>query len=105
VVDVQEVPATPPEDDGGDERYGYFAAGGLLIALGWGFGVVLNLLLHDVARNGAFAVAGVHFSGALGPYAWAFFGLGLVTGALGVALLAVARATPKGPFVLPGADY
>jgi hypothetical protein len=105
VVDLQETPATPPEDHGGDERYGYQLAGSVLIALGWGLGVVVNLLLHYQARTGAFVDAGVHFGPTLGPYAWAVFGLGLVTGAMGVAILAVARSTPRGPFVLPGVDY
>jgi hypothetical protein len=105
VVDLQETPATPPENPGGDERIGYFLAGGTLITLGWALGVVLNLLLHSAARSGPFAVWGVHFGPALGPYAWAVFALGLATGAMGVVLLAIGRATPKGPFVLPGADY
>jgi hypothetical protein len=105
VVDLQETPATPPEDPGGDDRLGYLLAGGTLIALGWVLGVALNLLLHYDARSGPSVVWGIHFGPSLGPYAWAVFALGLVTGAMGVALLAVGRATPKGPFVLPGADY
>jgi hypothetical protein len=105
VVDLQETPATPPFDPGGDERFGYYVAGGGLLFLGWFLGVVVNLLLHWEARSGAFRVWFVHFGPTLGPYAWAVFGLGLGAGALGVALLGVARATPRGPLVLPGADY
>jgi hypothetical protein len=105
VTDLQETPATPPEPTGGDERIGYLVAGALLVFLGWGLGVVVNVLMHWVARSGPFTVFGVHFTGTMGAYAWAVFGLGLVSGALGVALLAVARSVPRGPFVLPGADY
>jgi hypothetical protein len=105
VVDLSESPATPPFDSGGDERLGYFVAGGTLIALGWFLGVVVNLLLHWEARMGAFVIWTVHFGPTMGPYAWAVFALGLGTGAVGVALLLVARATPRGRFVLPGADY
>jgi hypothetical protein len=105
VVDVQESPATPPFDSKGDERIGYFVAGAVLIALGWGLGVVLNLLLHWAARNGGFEVWTVHFGAAWGDYAWAVFGLGYATGAVGAALLGVAATTPRGAFALPGADY
>lgn len=105
MTDLQESPATPPEPTGGDERIGYVIAGGLLIALGWGLGVVLNVLLHWAARSGPFTVFGVHFEPSMGPYAWAVFGLGVVAGAMGVSLLALARATPRGELVLPGVDY
>jgi hypothetical protein len=105
VVDLQETPATPPFDSQGDERAGYLLAGGTLIGLGWVLGVALNLILHWEARTGPFQVWSVHFGPTLGAYAWAVFGLGVATGAVGVALLAVARATPRGPLVLPGADY
>jgi hypothetical protein len=105
VSDLQETPATPPEPSGGDERIGYFIAGATMIVLGWGFGVVLNVLLHWAARNAPSTAFGVHFSGSFGEYAWAAFGLGLVTGAMGAVLLGVGRATPKGPLVLPGVDY
>jgi hypothetical protein len=105
VVDESETPATPPFDAKGDERIGYFVAGGVLIALGWVLGVAVNLLLHWEARSGAFEVGTVHFGPTLGAYAWAVFALGLATGAVGVGLLLVARATPRGAFALPGADY
>ena len=105
VVDIHETPAVPPMDPGGDERLGYFIAGGLLVFLGWGLGVVANLLFHFAAGPGGRAFAWVRISSTLGPYAWAIVGFGLVTGAVGVGLLAVARASPKGPIVLPGYDY
>jgi len=105
VVDVQETPAVPPFDPKGDERIGYFAAGGVLIALGWGVGVVLNVLLHLLAPSGGHWLYHAYFGHSLGPYAWATLGFGAVTGALGVVLLGIARASPKGAFVLPGYDY
>jgi hypothetical protein len=105
VVDVQETPATPPFDGKGDERIGYFVAGGVLIFLGWGLGVVVNVLLHWAARSGSFVLWTVHFGPTLGPYAWAVFGLGLVAGIVGGGLIGLAFSTPGGPFVLPGADY
>ncbi len=102
--DLQETPATPDEPTGGDERIGYFAAGGVLIALGWGLGVLVNLLLHWAARSAPFSLLGVHFGAAMGEYSWAVFGLGLVSGALGVALLGVAHGIPRGKLVLPGVE-
>jgi hypothetical protein len=105
VANLEEMPATPPFDAGGDERIGYYVAGGTLIFLGWVLGVAVNLVLHWEAGMGPFQVWTVHFGPTMGPYAWAFFALGLATGAVGAALVAVARGIPRGPFVLPGADY
>jgi hypothetical protein len=105
VVDLQETPATPPFDPGGDERLGMYAAGGLLVFLGWGLAVALNLVLHWQARSGAFQIWTVHFGATMGSFAWSVFGLGLATGAMGVGLLWAARSSPAGPLVLPGADY
>ena len=105
MVDVQETPAVPPTDFGGDERAGCFLAGGTLILLGWGLGVFANLALHLWAPAGGLTVAGIWFGHTIGTYAWAALGFGLVTGAIGVGLLFVAQATPKGRLVLPGVDY
>jgi hypothetical protein len=105
VVDLQETPAVPPTDSGGDERTGYLIAGSLLIYLGWGLGVATNLLLHDLAGPSGHSLGWMWITSTLGPYAWAVFGLGLGTGALGVGILLVGRAAPRGPFVLPGVDY
>jgi len=95
----------PPMDPGGDVRYGYFAAGSVLIVLGWGLAVAANLLAHYLAGSAGMTVAGHEISSTLGPYAWAVFGFGLFTGAFGVVLLALGRASPRGRFVLPGYDY
>jgi hypothetical protein len=105
VVDVQETPAVPPTDYGGDERAGYFLASGVLVFLGWGLGVLVNLGLHYAAPTGGMTVAGIWFGHTMGMYAWSALGFGIVTGLVGVGLLFVARATPKGRLVLPGSDY
>jgi hypothetical protein len=105
MVDVHETPAVPTTDYGGDERQGYFVAGGLLVFLGWVLGVVLNLLLHEMAGSTGMTVGWIRITSSLGSYAWAVVGFGLFTGAIGVVVLALGRSTPKGPLVLPGADY
>jgi hypothetical protein len=105
VVDIQETPAVPPMDPGGDTRVGYFLAGAILVVLGWGVGVVLNLVLHYLAGGAGLTFAGHTITSTLGAYAWATFAFGLATGAFGVVLVALGRASPKGPLVLPGYDY
>ncbi len=105
MAEPEEAPAVPPTDYGGDERSGYFVAGGLLVFLGWGLGVFVNLALHYFAPAAGFHFAGMWFSPTMGSYAWAALGFGLVTGAVGVGLFLVARATPRGRLVLPGVDY
>jgi hypothetical protein len=105
VVDLQETPAVPPFDSGGDERLGYFVAGGLLIFLGWGLGVVANVVLHLLARSSPVVVLGLRVGAAWGPYGWATALFGAFTGAFGAVLVALGRASPRGPLVLPGADY
>lgn len=105
MADLQEEPAVPPFDPGGDERAGYLASGVILVLLGWGLGVLLNVVLHLTAPAAGSWTAGVYFGRAFGDYAWAVLGLGLVTGALGVAILGVGRASPRGRLVLPGFEY
>jgi|HubBroStandDraft_1064217.scaffolds.fasta_scaffold01305_14 hypothetical protein len=105
MVDLQETPAVPPQDFGGDERTGYFVAGGTLIFLGWGLGLLLNLALHMYAPAGGVTVAGIWFGHSVGTYAMAAAGFGLLTGVIGVGLLFVGQSTPKGRLVLPGTDY
>lgn len=105
MLDAEEAPAVPPFDAKGDIRLGYYAAGGVLIALGWGLGVVANVALHWLAPAGGFHLFHLEIGRALGPYAWATLGLGLFTGAFGVLLLGLAGSSPGGPAVLPGYDY
>jgi hypothetical protein len=105
VVDVHETPAVPPEDPGGDERLGYYVAGGLLILLGWGGGVVANLLAHWMAGSAGMTIGWIRITSSMGSYAWAVLGFGLFAGAVGVVLVGLGRASPSGPFVLPGYNY
>lgn len=105
MVDLQESPAVPPSDEGGDERVGYLLAGSILIVLGWVVAVAVNLLLHLLAGTGGMNVGWMRITSDLGPYAWAVFAFGLVTGAVGLGTVVEGRAAPKGPFVLPGVDY
>jgi hypothetical protein len=106
VTDLQEAPATPEEDHGGDERIGLRIAGGILVFLGWGLAGIVNVLLHLAAPVGGLELFGSwRVFPTLGPFAWAALGLGLFTGAIGVGLVYLAQSSPKGPFVLPGAAY
>jgi hypothetical protein len=105
VVDIHETPAVPPMDPGGDERLGYYLAGGILIFLGWGVGIVANLGLHWMAGSQGMTLGWVRITSSLGPYAWAAFAFGLFTGVIGAVLLVLGRDSPRGPVVLPGYDY
>ncbi|MHB1434716.1 MAG: hypothetical protein ACYCPN_02050 [Thermoplasmata archaeon] len=105
MTDVQEEPAVPPMDPKGDPRAGYFIAGGLLIFLGWGMAVLVNLLAHRMAPARGLVVGWMRIFPTLGPYAWGALGLGVAAGALGVALVWLGTQTPKGPWVLPGVPY
>ncbi len=103
--DLNETPAVPESDTLGDERAGLFAAGGVLVAIGWGAGIGLNVLFHAIAPVGGIGVGPVHVFSTWGAFAWATAGIGLLTGAVGAATLYVARSAPKGGLVLPGLDY
>ena len=105
MADLQETPAVPPTDPGGDERLGFEVAGGLLVTFGWGIGVVANVLLHRLAPANGVVIGSIRLFPKLGPYSWAVLGFGLFAGALGVALLLLSRSAPKGPVVLPGYPY
>lgn len=106
MVDIHETPAVPPFDPQGDERFGYFVAGGLLIAAGWGVAVALNVALHAVAGPGGIGWwFGLHVGRAWGAEGWAVAIFGALTGAFGIALIGFGRTAPRGPVVLPGAEY
>jgi hypothetical protein len=105
VSDPSETPAVPPEDRGGDERIGYRAGGIVLIVLGWGLGVLVNLVLHEMAPATGDVVGPWRIYPALGVYALGLVGLGTVAGVVGVFMLWLAQRCPPGKFVLPGFSY
>ena len=106
MTDLQETPAVAPEDEGGNARAGFVVAGSLLIFVGWGLGVFLNVLLHESAHAGGRVLDGfVRIYPTLGPYAWSLLGLGLFAGVLGVAMIWLRRDETRGPLRLPGTSY
>lgn len=92
-------------DPGGDERFGWWIAGGLMLLLGWGLAVVANLVVHLQAGSGGTWLGPIRVTSHFGSFALVTLGIGVFTGLIGVGLLWVARQSPKGPFVLPGASY
>jgi len=104
-MDLSEQPAVEPMDLGGDDRWGAYATGAVLLAIGWGLAVVVNVLLHLVAPAGGLALGPVVIGPHLGPFALITLGIGLGTGAVGAGVLWMARELPPGPFVLPGVNY
>lgn len=105
MTDLQETPATPPVDFGGDARLGMRIAGGLLVVLGWGFGLVVNAMVHYDATSTGTVLWMVRVFPHWGAYAIGVAILGAFTGALGGAMLALSRHEPAGPLVLPGFSY
>lgn len=105
MVDLQETPAVPPFDSGGDERAGWWVAGGLLLIVGWGGGVLANVLLHLLAPSGGLALGSVRITDHLGSFAWLTLGIGVFTGAIGAGLLWLAYRSAPGPLRLPGYPY
>jgi hypothetical protein len=103
--DLQETPAVPPFDPGGDERLGYFVAGTLLVLVGWVGGVALNLALHSMAGPGGLPIGPVRIDSTLGLFAQLTLGIGAFTGLIGVGILALGWRSRKGPLVLPGYPY
>ncbi|HZY70081.1 MAG TPA: hypothetical protein VFF67_03775 [Thermoplasmata archaeon] len=103
--DLQDAPAVPPEDSGGDERAGYLIAGILLILAGWGGGVLLNLLLHALAPADGLVVGTVRIFSSYGPYAIAAAAFGAVAGAFGLVLMYLGAGAPEGKLIVPGVDY
>ena len=102
-MDLQETPAVPPSDEGGDERAGSWITGALLVFVGWGLAVAANIVAHRIAPLSGLRLGPIVVYPGFGPYAWATFVGGLLTGLLGLVLLYIATRLPKGPLVLPGA--
>jgi hypothetical protein len=105
MVDLQETPAVPPTDFGGDERFGLHTAGAVLIGVGWAGALVLNLLFHAVAPSQGWVVYYWRIYPHPGPIAVGVAILGFFTGLMGLAMILLAREEPDGPLVLPGFDY
>ena len=105
MTNLDESPAVPPEDRGGDERLGYRIGGVLLLAVGWGLGVAVNIALHRLAPTAGQAIGPWRIYPVLGSYAWGVVALGLIAGTVGIFMLWLAGRAPAGRFVLPGYSY
>ncbi|HYK93766.1 MAG TPA: hypothetical protein VEY07_06960 [Thermoplasmata archaeon] len=105
MVDLQETPAVPPFDPQGDVRAGWAIGGIVLLLLGWGLAVVVNVLLHLEAPASGTMIGPYRVFHDLGAFAWLSVGIGLFTGAIGAGLLWLSREAPRGPIVLPGPSY
>jgi hypothetical protein len=105
MTDLSELPAVPPEERGGDERIGYRAGGILLLVVGWGLGVIANVVVHWLAPSGGEVLGPWRVYPTLGVYALGVVGLGAVAGVVGIFMLWLAQRAPRGKFVLPGYSY
>ena len=105
MTDLQETPATPPEEYGGDARAGYLSAGFLFLVLGWGVGIVTNLLVHAIAPIGGQSFGPFWISPVWGTWAYGVAILGFFVGALGAAMMSIGWSMPEGTLVLPGYEY
>lgn len=105
MADLSELPAVPPEDRGGDERIGYRAGGIFLLVVGWGLGVITNIVVHRMAPSTGEVFGPWRIYPALGVYALGLVGLGAVAGVVGIFMLWLAQRSPRGRFVLPGSSY
>jgi hypothetical protein len=105
VTDLTERPAVPAEDRGGDERIGYRLGGAFLLVVGWGLGVILNVVVHAMAPATGEWVGPWRVYPALGVYAVGALALGAVAGVVGLFMLWLAQRSSPGRFVLPGYSY
>ena len=92
-------------ETGGDARYGLLIAGGVLVVLGWGAMLALNLLLHRLAGSGGVDLGAFRVYSTVGPFAQASAILGAAVGLVGVVIVYYGWTSPTGPFVLPGTSY
>ena len=92
-------------ESGADVRYGFLTAGGLLVALGWGLLVLVNLLLHRIAPSDGIDLGVLRVYPGFGVFAWAATLLGTGAGLVGAVLVYYGTQSPKGRFVLPGTPY
>jgi fructose-specific phosphotransferase system IIC component len=105
LTDLSDLPAVPPENRGGDERIGFRAGGIFLIVIGWGLGVIANILLHRMAPSTGEIIGPLRIYPTLGVYALGLVGLGAVAGVVGVFMIWLGQHSPRGKFVLPGYSY
>jgi hypothetical protein len=84
----------------GDRRLGYFAAGSILLALGLGGGLFLNVVLHRLAPSGGLDLLLFRVYPGWSPYATVALGLGVLTSLVGGALLYLGWSSPTGPLSL-----
>lgn len=87
---------------GGNRRAGWYAGGVILLMLGFGVGVIANLLLHAAAPVGQCVqfLPGFWVCNSWGWYATVVLVLGLFATLVGVGMVALAVQMPRAPLRL-----
>ncbi len=80
----------------GDRRVGYFVAGTILLLVGLGGGILLNVLLHHLAPPGGYGLGLFRVYPGWSAYASVALGLGVLTSLVGGAMLYFGWTTPRG---------
>ncbi len=80
----------------GDRRVGYFIAGTILLLIGLGGGLLLNVLLHRLAPAEGYGLGLFRVYPGWSAYASVAFGLGVLTALVGGAMLYLGWSTPRG---------